>query len=109
VRDSRQHYSHPASDSGLKWFARTGLTHQGSVYFRSIDGGSNGERTLLNASIGMSRNQWTATLWGSNLTDVTYVRAVGSRGPVFFPTAPRPQDLIYGDARRFGVRVTWGF
>lgn len=102
-------YTPPASASGLRWFARSGLSHQGSVYFRSIDGGSNGERTLLDAGLGVARDRWSATLWGSNLTDVLYVRAVASRGPAFFPTAPRPQDLIYGDRRRFGMRVTWGF
>jgi iron complex outermembrane recepter protein len=102
-------YQPAATAFGLKWFARTGITHQGSVYFRSIDGGSNGERTLLNAGFGVARDRWSATLWGSNLTDIVYIRAVASRGPAFFPTEPRPHDLIYGDRRRFGVRLTWGF
>jgi iron complex outermembrane receptor protein len=102
-------YTPGVTVAGLKWFARAGVTHQGSTYFRSIDGGSNGERTLLNAGLGVARDRWSATLWASNLTDVTYVRAVASRGPAFFPTQPRPQDLIYGDRRRFGVRLAWGF
>jgi iron complex outermembrane receptor protein len=102
-------YAPPVSAIGAKWFARTEIAHQGSVYFRPIDGASNGERTLLNTSFGISRDRWSMTLWGSNLTDVTYIRAVASRGPTFFPTSPRPHDLIYGDRRRFGVRVAMGF
>jgi iron complex outermembrane recepter protein len=102
-------YAPPALETGLKWFARTAVTHQGSVYFRPIDGASNGERTLLNAGLGISRDRWSVNLWGSNLTDVTYIRAVASRGPMFFPAAPRPHDLIYGDRRRFAMGLSWGF
>jgi iron complex outermembrane recepter protein len=94
---------------GLKWFSRIDVTHQGSVYFRAIDGASAGERTLLNCRVGISRGEWSASLWGSNLTNMTYIRMVDSQGPVFYPVAPRPHDLIYGDGRRFGLGVSWHF
>jgi hypothetical protein len=34
---------------------------------------------------------------------VIYIRAVASRPPAFFPTEPRPQDLVFGDRRRLGI------
>jgi iron complex outermembrane recepter protein len=102
-------YAPPPLATGLKWFARTQVTHQGSVYFRPIDGASNGERTLLNAGLGISRDRWSVNLWGSNLTDVTYIRTVASRGPMFFPVSPRPHDLIYGDRRRVAIGAAWSF
>jgi outer membrane receptor protein involved in Fe transport len=51
----------------------------------------------------MGRGLWTAQLWGTNLTDANYIRAVASRSRAYFPTLVQPQDLIYGDGRRFGV------
>jgi len=102
-------YDIPASQYGFHGFARLGVSHQGSVYFRSIDGASNGERTLLNLRLGISHGAWSANLWASNLTDVTYIRAVASRGPAFFPVSPRPHDLLYGDGRRVNLGIAWRY
>ena len=102
-------YEMPAAADGLHGFARLGVSHQGAVYFRSIDGASNGERTLLNLRIGVSRGAWSANFWASNLTNLTYIRAVSSRGPVFFPVSPRPQDLLYGDGRRLNLGLAWRY
>ena len=95
--------------SGLKWFARVGASYQGPVFVRPIDGAYDGERTLVNARIGVSRSDWSLELWGSNLTDVNYIRAVASRPAVYFPTTQRPQDLLYGDGRRFGLGLNVTF
>jgi iron complex outermembrane receptor protein len=89
--------------SGLNWFVRAGANHQGPVFVRPIDGAYDGERTLVDARVGLSRGAWSAELWGSNLANVSYIRAVASRPSVYFPTTQRPQDLIFGDGRRFGV------
>jgi hypothetical protein len=97
----------PARPSGLRWFARVGANYQGKVYVRPIDGGFDGERTLLDGRLGIARAGLLVELWGSNLTDANYIRAVASRPAVFFPTSPRPQDLIYGEGRRFGLTVSF--
>jgi iron complex outermembrane receptor protein len=83
-----------------------GLSHQGDSYERGIDGAYYGARTLLGAQLLLRRNAWQLALWGTNLTDASYIRAASSRGNVFYPTMPRPFDLIYGDGRRFGVTVS---
>ena len=102
-------YAPPASASHPRWFLRADLSHQGSLYARPAAGASYGQRTLLNARLGISQGAWSADLWGSNLTNALYVREVDSRGPAFFPVSPRPLDLLYGDGRRFGLGVTWHF
>ena len=93
----------PPLESGFRRFARIGVNYQGPVYVRPIDGAYDGERTLVNARIGVLRGDWSLELWGSNLTDVNYIRAVASRPTIYFPTSRRPQDLIFGDGRRVGV------
>jgi hypothetical protein len=99
----------PPMASGFKWFARVGANYQGPVFVRPIDGAYDGERTLVNARIGVSRGDWSLELWGSNLTDANYIRAVASRPAVYFPTTQRPQDLIFGDGRRFGLGLNVTF
>jgi iron complex outermembrane receptor protein len=103
-----QFESSPAA-SGLSWFVRAGVNYQGPVFVRPIDGAYDGERTLVDARIGLARGAWSLELWGSNLTDVSYIRAVASRPALYFPTTQRPQDLIFGDARRFGLDGNWRF
>jgi hypothetical protein len=50
---------------------------------------------------------WSLEFWGTNLTAADYVRASFSRLPVFYPTQPRPLDLIHADGRRFGLTLRW--
>ena len=102
-------YEIPAAPDGLHGFARLGVSHQGAEYFRPIDGASNGERTLLNLRFGVGRGAWSANFWASNLTNVTYIRTVSSRGPIFFPVSPRPHDLLYGDGRRLNFGIAWRY
>ena len=99
----------PHSLEALHWFIRTSAEHQGRVFVRPIDGAYDGERTLLHARLGLARGSWAVELWGSNLTDVNYIRAVASRPRLYFPTMVQPQDLIYGDGRRFGVDLRLSF
>ena len=99
----------PPTPSGVTWFARVGGNYQGPVFVRPIDGAYDGERTLLDARMGLARGAWSVDLWGSNLTDASYIRAVASRPAVYFPTTQRPQDLLYGDGRRFGLGLNLRF
>ncbi len=98
-------YQHPATTAGLRWFARFGIEHQDSVYARPIHGAYNGARSLLNARVGVALGAWSLDFWGSNLANTNYIRAVASRGPAFFPTTPRPQDMLFGDGRRIGAEL----
>jgi outer membrane receptor protein involved in Fe transport len=86
---------------------RLDLNHQDEVFERQIDGATFGERTLLDARAGLSKERWSIELWGTNLTDESYVRASFSRLPVLYPTLPRPLDLIYADGRRYGLTLRW--
>ncbi len=97
----------PDASAVLQPWIRADLNHQDDVYERQIDGARFGDRTLLDARIGLSVGTWSLELWGTNLTDTDYVRASFSRLPVLYPTQPRPLDLIYADGRRYGVTLRW--
>ena len=91
--------------AGWQPWARLDLNHQDDVYERQINGARFGERTLLDARVGIGRGRWSLETWGLNLTDEQYIRASFSRLPIFYPTQPRPLDLIYGEGRRYGVTL----
>jgi iron complex outermembrane receptor protein len=99
----------PGTAAGWHKFLQLSAAYQGRVYVRPIDGAYDGERTLLDARLGISRGPWSLEAWGSNLTDANYISAVASRGRVYFPVVVQPQDLIYGVGRRFGVDVRCHF
>ncbi len=97
----------PATSSNWLVSAAMDVSYQGDVYDRAINGAKYGERTLLSGRIGASRGPWTVELWGTNLTDENYVRAVSSRGPAYYPVSPRPLDLVYGEGRRIGLTLRY--
>jgi iron complex outermembrane receptor protein len=86
---------------------RTDLSHQDDMYERDIEAFSYGERTLLDVRLTASRGPWTLELWGRNLTDDRYMRSSTSRQAQFYPTSPRPMDLVYADVRRIGLTVRY--
>jgi iron complex outermembrane receptor protein len=84
------------------------VSYQSDVYDRAINGARFGERTLLSARAAFVRGPWTLELWGTNLTDDDYIRAVSTRGAAFYPVSPRPLDLVYGEGRRIGLTLRYG-
>ena len=99
-------YERPHAADRASWFVRAGLEHQGRVFLRPIDGAYGGERTLLGARIGWSLGAWSVQLWGKNLTNVYYLQAAAP-SLSSFQVESRPQDVIYGDGRRFGLDLHW--
>lgn len=92
---------------GWRPFANVGVNAQSDVYDRSIDGARFGERTLLDSRFGLRRDSWSVEIWGRNLGDERYVRAAATRLPQFYPTTPRPLDLVQGERRRVGITVRY--
>jgi iron complex outermembrane receptor protein len=90
-----------------QWSLQIGANGQGDMFERGIEALRFGSRTLVGANLRLTRANWTAELWGSNLADERYIRSSFSRQPQFFPTQPRPIDMIYGDRRRFGLLLRW--
>ncbi|MEO6186476.1 MAG: TonB-dependent receptor, partial [Steroidobacteraceae bacterium] len=80
---------------------------QGNVYERPINGAYYGARGLLSTRISLGRGAWRAELWGTNLTNDRYVRAAASRGGPFYPSLPRPIDLLSSEGRRIGLSLEW--
>jgi iron complex outermembrane receptor protein len=69
--------------------------------------------TLLNAQVQFRSGNWSAVLWGTNLTDEEYVGAKQNVGAAdASATVPfnHFEGLVYGGLRRlFGLRVTFEF
>lgn len=86
---------------------RVDANGQDDVFDRAIDGARFGSRVLLDTRIKYEFGNWSIALWGRNLGDARYIRAVSSRGQVYFPTTPRPLDMIYGERQRFGLTVNF--
>jgi len=87
--------------------ARLDASGQDDVFDRAINGARFGQRTLVDARLSYDLGAWELALWGRNLGDEHYVRALSSRGQIYFPTSPRPLDAIYGDGRRIGLSATY--
>jgi iron complex outermembrane recepter protein len=90
---------------GWRLGAEASFAWQDDMFERPINGASYGSRQLLSARAMLERGPWHLELWGSNLTNDNYVRAAGSRGNVFYPSSPRPLDLLYPDGRRLGLAL----
>jgi iron complex outermembrane receptor protein len=80
---------------------------QDDIFDRAIGGIKFGSRKLVDAQLSYGFGNWSVAVWGRNLTNQHYVRALASRGQVYFPTSPRPLDMIYGDSRRFGLSISY--
>lgn len=92
--------------NGAKSWLRADLGYQGNVFERPNNGAVYGERRLINMRFGVTKEKTSVELWVRNLTDERYIRAAASRGAVFFPTQPRPLDLIYGAPRQYGLTLS---
>lgn len=86
---------------------RADVSHQDDMYDRGVNGFRFGDRTLMDVRLQGRNGPWTVELWARNLTDEHYVRSVWSRQAQFFPTQPRPLDLIQGDGRRVGITLRY--
>ncbi len=87
--------------------ARVNLRGQDDVFDRAIGGARYGSRVQCDAGIHLVHGRLSIDLWSLNLTDERYVAAAASRGAVYFPTTPRPLDLLYGPGRRLGVTFSY--
>jgi iron complex outermembrane receptor protein len=101
-----QYEFQPQRDS-YQFKLRIDANGQDDVFDRAIDGAYFGSRRLLNARLSYDFGKWSVMLWGRNLNNAQYIRALASRGQIYFPTTPRPLDMIYADGRRVGLSFTY--
>jgi iron complex outermembrane recepter protein len=95
----------PSAAAG-RLLLRLEASGQDDVFDRAINGARFGRRALFDARLSYDFGAWQVALWGRNLDDANYVRALSSRGQVFFSTMPRPLDALFGQGRRIGLSVT---
>lgn len=90
-------------DFSRDWFARLDVTGRDAFYFSDSHDQRSEKTTLVNARIGIDRDNWSLTAWGRNLFDERYA----VRG-FFFGNEPARNfaDTLYvrqGDPRHYGV------
>ncbi len=89
------------------WNFKTNLEGKGSYYFENIKDAKSDAYALVNASLEYTRGNWSATVWGRNLTDESY-QTVGYTFDNWFPEG---EQLYYlqGDPRTFGFTLAYEF
>lgn len=100
-------YEVPLAHADDRLVFRIDANGQDDVFDRAIEGARFGSRELFDARVSYEFGSWSIAFWGRNLSDERYVRALASRGQVYFPTTPRPLDMIVGDGRRIGLSVSF--
>lgn len=101
-----------AFDNGLKWFARADYQVQGSKLTDFSGAAKVGDKTNLNARIGVRGEKWSAELFGTNLTDDDTFQAALLGIDVFtFLVPPNKNEMRFspGLPRMGGIRVTYDF
>ena len=97
----------PWQPAGWQVRLRADAGYQSDGYDRIIEGAHFGGYILVDARVSAERGPWSVELWGRNLGDEAYIRGAASRGPAFYPTSPRPYDLIHAEGRRFGLALQY--
>lgn len=91
-------------------YARLEMEGKDTFYFSDRHNEQAGSYDLVNASIGIERDNWQLSLWGRNLTDEDYaVRGFGSFGNdprKGYVTEPYYQ---YGEPRMIGLKASYSF
>jgi outer membrane receptor protein involved in Fe transport len=93
--------------SGWRSAWRFDVDYQGDKFERAIEGMQFGRRLLLDARWTLQRDRWSLELWGRNLTDERYILTAAGVQPQFYPTLPRPQQLVLGEERRIGFTLRY--
>lgn len=96
-------------DFARDWFGRLDLAGKDEFYFSDSHDQRSDPYTLVNARFGIEKSNWSAYLWGRNLTDERYA----VRG-FFFGNEPARDfaDTLYtrlGDPRQIGVSFDYRY
>ncbi|WAC22319.1 TonB-dependent receptor [Blastomonas sp. SL216] len=82
---------------------RVDVNYSGPAFNNLINTISFGERTLVNARIGIESDRYSFSLWANNLLDETYVQNAINQPRAGFPSAFSIPEAYLGERRRFGV------
>jgi outer membrane receptor protein involved in Fe transport len=89
------------------WNLKTNVEGKGSYYFENIKDAKSDAYTIVNASVEYTTGNWSATLWGRNLTDENY-QTIGYLIDNGFP-GDEQLYFLQGDPRTFGFTLAYDF
>ena len=87
---------------GWQLGVRVDVNYRGKMYATPLNLAHNGDRTLTNANLNLSNDQWDITLWGRNVFDTEYVA-----NSFVLPSFTR-YIVGLGARRTFGLTVSYG-
>lgn len=92
------------------WMFKADVEGRGSYFFSNRHDAKSDSYNLMNSSLSYSTGQWSASLWGRNLSDEDYqVRGFGSFGnnpSKFYATETYTQ---LGSPRTFGLTISYDY
>ena len=95
---------------GENFLFRTNVEGRGSYYFSNRHGAKAESYNLINSSLVITDEKWTATLWGRNLADADYqVRGFGSFGNNPAKGYATETYTQQGAPRTFGLTVSYDY
>ena len=97
--------------SGLDWFTRLDLMHQGAKFTDFSNAAQVGAKKTLNARAGLRGEKWSVEVFGNNLTNDNVVEAalIGVDAITFLAVPPNKNELRVSPPlpRSYGLRVTY--
>ncbi len=96
----------------LSWYARADYMSQGEKYTDFSEVAQVGARKNLNARVGLRGGNWTAEVFGTNLTDdKTMISALGGIDVFTFLVAPTKNSIRISPPipQSFGIRGSYSF
>jgi iron complex outermembrane receptor protein len=88
---------------GYEFFARGDVTYQSEMQIEEMNIGQIEPRTLVNARVGVARDNWSADLWGRNIFDEEYI------ANSFFIISGVSYGTSFGEQATFGATLRYRF
>ena len=89
--------------NGIAYYARGDVTHQSEMQVEEMNIAQIEPRTLVNARVGFSRNNWSADIWGKNIFDEKYI------SNSFFIISGTGYSVALGERATYGVTLRYKF
>ena len=89
--------------NGMAFYARGDVTYQSELQVEEMNLAQIEPRTLVNARVGLSKDKWSADLWGKNIFDEEYV------ANSFFIVSGVGYTASYGEKATYGLTVRYQF
>ena len=89
--------------NGVEFFARSDVTYQSEMQVEEMNLSQIEARTLVNARLGFSKDNWSADLWGKNVFNKKYI------ANSFFIISGTGYSVALGERATYGMTLRYKF